>query len=92
MRILAERPLEMIPALASGLPGHFDLARAKQGGLGACVYVPSVPSPILIRRAFFTVWAPCPDQVGVDIGKDFQNPSEVSPWHHRNAVGSETRL
>lgn len=32
----------------------------------------------LMARAFFTVWTPCPEQIGVDVGPDFDRPDNVS--------------
>ncbi|WWC61447.1 uncharacterized protein I303_104031 [Kwoniella dejecticola CBS 10117] len=62
MRVLAERPMDMIPQLGSGMSGHFDIPRAKEGGVGG---------------VFFTVWTPCQDQLGVDVGADYLKPDNT---------------
>ena len=49
--------------LSTYIPGHADVPRMKQGHLGA---------------AFMSVWAPCPDMLGWDVGKDFLTPTDVS--------------
>lgn len=61
--MLSNRPLDMIDAFQRGMPGHFDVDRARRGGLGG---------------VFFTVWTPCPDQLGLDLGPDYLLPDNVS--------------
>jgi len=56
------KPLDIIPDLATGLPGHVDIPKMRKGRLGG---------------AFFTVWAPCPELVGEDPGKDFLDSTNV---------------
>ncbi|KAK8861779.1 hypothetical protein IAR55_002602 [Kwoniella newhampshirensis] len=62
LRVLARQPLDMLPDLNISLPGQFDLPRARQGGVGG---------------AFFTVWTPCQDLLGIDVGQDFQQPDQT---------------
>ncbi|WWD09291.1 hypothetical protein V865_007414 [Kwoniella europaea PYCC6329] len=62
MRTINRRPMDAIPRLNESHPGHFDLPRAKAGGLGG---------------AFFTANAPCPGAYGRDVGPDFLNPTET---------------
>ncbi|WWD10467.1 hypothetical protein V865_008603 [Kwoniella europaea PYCC6329] len=62
MRVLSDHPMDMIPQLGTGLAGHFDIPRAKQGGVGG---------------VFFTVWTPCQDQLGVDVGPDYLKPDNT---------------
>ncbi|KIX99214.1 uncharacterized protein Z520_04790 [Fonsecaea multimorphosa CBS 102226] len=56
LRSLSRNPLDVIPELETRIPGHVDIPRMREGRLGG---------------AFFTVWAPCPDTLGLDPGKDF---------------------
>ncbi|KAK4688205.1 membrane dipeptidase, partial [Tremellales sp. Uapishka_1] len=58
MRVLSRHPHDQIESLSKGYPGHFDLPRARKGGLGG---------------VFFTVWTPCTEQLGIDLGPDFLN-------------------
>jgi membrane dipeptidase len=51
----ARRPLDEIPKLTSRYPGHVELPRMRDGGLGA---------------AFFTVWTPCPATDDFDAPND----------------------
>ncbi|SPN99279.1 related to Putative dipeptidase ARB_02715 [Cephalotrichum gorgonifer] len=60
LRSLDRRPLETIPQLKGKVAGHVDLPRIREGKLGG---------------AFWTVWAPCPELVGEDPGKDFNTPT-----------------
>ncbi|WWC58196.1 uncharacterized protein I303_100732 [Kwoniella dejecticola CBS 10117] len=62
MRTIHRRPMDAIPKLNSSHPGHFDLPRAKAGGLAG---------------AFFTANAPCPGAYGRDVGPDFLEPTET---------------
>jgi membrane dipeptidase len=57
----ARQPLDVIPDLATKLPGHVDIPKMRDGHLGG---------------AFFTVWAPCADFVGGDYGPDFMGLTE----------------
>lgn len=59
---IGKRPLEIIPDLATYVPGHVDIPRMREGRLGG---------------AFFTVWAPCPELVDMDVGKDFLGMTDV---------------
>lgn len=54
-------PLSILPDLATYTPGHIDIPRLRKGHLGA---------------AFWTVWAPCPDFLGIDVGADYNNPND----------------
>jgi len=54
-------PLDVIPDLATSLPGHVDIPKMREGHLGG---------------AFFTVWAPCADFVGQDYGLNFLGMTE----------------
>lgn len=51
----------MLPQLADGYPGHIDIPRLRKGHLGG---------------AFWTVWAPCPDFLGLDVGDDYTIPND----------------
>ncbi|WVQ80942.1 hypothetical protein IAT38_003049 [Cryptococcus sp. DSM 104549] len=62
MRTINRRPMDAIPHLNSSHPGHFDIPRARAGGLGG---------------AFFTANAPCPGAYGRDVGPDFLEPTET---------------
>jgi hypothetical protein len=57
------RPLDAIDGVLTGLPGHVDIPRMHAGKLGA---------------VFLSVWVPCPDFLGLDVGADFLNPLNVS--------------
>ncbi|GFZ45994.1 hypothetical protein JCM24511_03728 [Saitozyma sp. JCM 24511] len=61
-RVMSRQPHDMIETMATGFPGHFDIPRAREGGVGG---------------VFFTVWSPCQDQIGVDVGPDFLNPDDT---------------
>lgn len=54
-------PLSILPDLATYTPGHIDIPRLRKGHLGA---------------AFWTVWAPCPDFLGIDVGPDYNIPND----------------
>lgn len=47
--------------MATHIPGHIDIPRLRQGHLGG---------------AFWTVWAPCPDLLGLDPGADYTAPND----------------
>lgn len=59
--LLDRHPLSILPDLATYTPGHIDIPRLRKGHLGA---------------AFWTVWAPCPDFLGIDVGADYNNPND----------------
>ncbi|KKY32750.1 putative membrane dipeptidase [Diaporthe ampelina] len=61
IRSLDRHPLSILPDLATYTPGHIDIPRLRKGRLGA---------------AFWTVWAPCPDFLGIDVGADYNNPND----------------
>lgn len=54
-------PISILPDLATYTPGHIDIPRLRKGHLGA---------------AFWTVWAPCPDFLGIDVGPDYNIPND----------------
>lgn len=54
-------PLSILPDLATHIAGHIDIPRLRQGHLGG---------------AFWTVWAPCPDFLGVEVGDDYTIPND----------------
>lgn len=61
-KLLPDRhPLSILSDLAIYTPGHIDIPRLRKGHLGA---------------AFWTVWAPCPDFLGIDVGADYNNPND----------------
>lgn len=60
-RLPGRKPLEVIPELATRLPGHVDIPKMREGHLGG---------------AFFTVWAPCADFTGEDYGPNFLGMTE----------------
>ncbi|KAK8845624.1 hypothetical protein IAR55_006340 [Kwoniella newhampshirensis] len=62
MRTIHRQPMDAIPKLNVSHPGHFDIPRAKRGGLAG---------------AFLTANAPCPGAYGRDVGPDFLNPTET---------------
>lgn len=55
------RPLSILPDLATHIAGHIDIPRLRDGHLGG---------------AFWTVWAPCPDFLGLDVGDDYTVPND----------------
>ncbi|KAF3763072.1 hypothetical protein M406DRAFT_262015 [Cryphonectria parasitica EP155] len=61
IRSLDRHPSSILPDLATHVPGHIDIPRLRQGHLGA---------------AFWTVWAPCPDFLGIDVGEDYTLPND----------------
>lgn len=54
-------PISILPDLATYTPGHIDIPRLRKGRLGA---------------AFWTVWAPCPDFLGIEVGPDYNIPND----------------
>lgn len=61
IRSLDRHPISILPELANYTPGHIDIPRLRKGNLGA---------------AFWTVWAPCPDFLGIDVGPDYNIPND----------------
>ncbi|KAG8162348.1 hypothetical protein KVR01_008113 [Diaporthe batatas] len=61
IRSLDRKPLSILPDLATYTPGHIDIPRLRKGQLGA---------------AFWTVWAPCPDFLGIEVGADYNIPND----------------
>lgn len=53
--------MSIVPELATYIAGHIDIPRLRKGHLGG---------------AFWTVWAPCPDFLGIEVGDDFQIPND----------------